>query len=352
MSSHRFHFDIYRDGARVNSEDEPYVITAPSIDEATVKAAQLPQAQNGVVVVLPSSPGLAPPLSGRSAKDWDVIYDYLRAHDFDSEADYLKRSVETAVHYQQRSEDQSNRLHTMEGRLRELLEFLREVFGRDSEYDDDGALSGDLIETSRHFSMLMDALRDEARAGACWNSVWMTHLSSHVRGVTRFLSRLSCTQSYAGERPGELYEAIRRLNYAMTIQNAKPIQMRVDDWVRDCFGHDVAEHRGERVSRFMEEALELAQASGEFTAAHAHQMVDYVFSRPKGEVPQEIAGVAITLMALANAWRQDVGQVSQAELIRCEAYTKDIRDKQFTKPAIGLTPRRYQEYRKPWGDKP
>lgn len=76
------------------------------------------------------------------------------------------------------------------------------------------------------------------------------------------------------------------------------MQQRVADWV---------ESRGlrlndphERAMRFMEEALELAQACG-LEAREVSRLVDYVFAKDPGEVHQEIGGVMTTLFALGHA---------------------------------------------------
>ena len=74
-------------------------------------------------------------------------------------------------------------------------------------------------------------------------------------------------------------------------------QYRVKPWMDKCFGSTISKDRIERNHRFLEEALELVQAC-ECTAEEAHQLVDYVFSRPIGDKPQEVGGVMVTLAAL------------------------------------------------------
>lgn len=77
-------------------------------------------------------------------------------------------------------------------------------------------------------------------------------------------------------------------------------QQRVEPWLLACFGEQIAADTIERNHRFLEESLELVQACG-CTQSEAHQLVDYVFGRPVGEVQQEAGGVMVTLAALCRA---------------------------------------------------
>lgn len=117
----------------------------------------------------------------------------------------------------------------------------------------------------------------------------------------------------------------------------KTFQGRVGAWLRQCFSAAIAEDRTERNHRFLEESLELAQASG-CTASEAHQLVDYVFGRPVGEVAQEIGGVSVCLAALCNAWDIDMVQAADTELKRCWANMDKIRAKHAAKPKYSPLP--------------
>lgn len=75
-------------------------------------------------------------------------------------------------------------------------------------------------------------------------------------------------------------------------------QSRVQPWMMACFGAEISADGAERNHRFLEESLELVQASG-CTASEAHQLVDYVYGRPVGERAQEVGGVMVTL---ARIW--------------------------------------------------
>lgn len=76
-------------------------------------------------------------------------------------------------------------------------------------------------------------------------------------------------------------------------------QTTVLDWTRRAFGHNVANDPIERARRFIEEAVELAQACG-LSKTEARAIVDHVFGKPAGEIGQEVGGVGVTLLALCE----------------------------------------------------
>lgn len=108
-------------------------------------------------------------------------------------------------------------------------------------------------------------------------------------------------------------------------------QQEVDEWLIACFGETIARDKTERNHRFLEEALELVQAGG-CTVSEAHQLVDYVFNRPIGDLPQEIGGVMNTLAALCLAYEQDMMECGDIEIARCWTKKDAIRAKQAAKP--------------------
>ncbi|WP_263418702.1 hypothetical protein [Terriglobus albidus] len=77
-------------------------------------------------------------------------------------------------------------------------------------------------------------------------------------------------------------------------------QVLVSQWCRNAFGVEAATHLPQRGIRLLEESCEAAQAAG-VDIFMAHRLVDYVWSRPVGELSQELGGVGVTLLAIAAA---------------------------------------------------
>ena len=115
------------------------------------------------------------------------------------------------------------------------------------------------------------------------------------------------------------------------------MQIDVNEWMLDCFGEKTTKNTQERSHRFLEEALELVQAL-DCTKEYAHDLVEYVFGRPKGEIPQEIGGVSITFLALCNAVNENLFDCLTAELERCWENKEKIRAKQRLKPKNSALP--------------
>lgn len=108
-------------------------------------------------------------------------------------------------------------------------------------------------------------------------------------------------------------------------------QDRVQPWMLECFGAEIAADKEERNHRFLEEALELVQSCGA-TRSEAHQLVDYTFDRPVGAAQQEVGGVMVTLAALCLAQGFDMHACGEAELTRIWGKVETIRAKQAAKP--------------------
>jgi len=108
-------------------------------------------------------------------------------------------------------------------------------------------------------------------------------------------------------------------------------QRRVEQWLEACFSPSVRADRSERIHRFLEEALELAQASG-CSRDHAIALVDYVFGRLAGEADQEVGGVMVTLASLCSAVGINMEEASNRELDRNWDRIDVIRAKQQSKP--------------------
>lgn len=89
-------------------------------------------------------------------------------------------------------------------------------------------------------------------------------------------------------------------------------QRRVKQFVDEAFGPDSVE---QRALRFLEEAIEAFQAASG-NQEQGLRLFDYVFNRPVGELSQELGGVGITLLALAETAGLDADAEEQRELRR------------------------------------
>ena len=108
-------------------------------------------------------------------------------------------------------------------------------------------------------------------------------------------------------------------------------------WATACFGEVATLDQAERRHRFLEEALELFQAAGGTTSELA-ELGNYVFSRPPGDIVQELGGTSLTLALLAQAHGFDSEETAWLELVRCRVNINRIRAKQAAKPALGPLP--------------
>ena len=108
-------------------------------------------------------------------------------------------------------------------------------------------------------------------------------------------------------------------------------QRRVEQWLDACFPPAVRSNRAERTHRFLEEALELAQANG-CSRDDALALVEYVFGRPVGRPDEEVGGVMVTLAGLCSASGINMDDAGHRELERNWDRIETIRAKQQAKP--------------------
>jgi len=114
-------------------------------------------------------------------------------------------------------------------------------------------------------------------------------------------------------------------------------QKGVNRWILHCFGMAPSMNKTDRTHRFMEEAVELAQAC-DCSKEEVLLLVDYVYGRPAGEIHQEIGGVMNTLAALSTAHGIDMLDAGEAEIDRCWLNTEKIRAKNAAKPDFSPLP--------------
>jgi len=174
------------------------------------------------------------------------------------------------------------------------------------------------------------------------------HVKSHghisfqedVNGYNLYLSL--CGRQSDETMPRESLVALRDAINAELGENS--FQAEVGDWLLRCFGKKIAFDGQERNHRFLEEALELVQATG-CTKQEASNLVDYVFGRDVGEVSQEVGGTMVTLAALCYAIDVDLQAAMMTELARInlpEVLVR-IREKQKLKPSMSALPGVYPD---------
>lgn len=109
------------------------------------------------------------------------------------------------------------------------------------------------------------------------------------------------------------------------------LQHRVYDWTLLAFGQEITLSRREAALRNLEESLELAQALG-LTPADVSAMTTYVFSRPVGDIRQEIGGAFTTLCRVATTESVDLQEAGEQIFAVMEEKRIVIRRKWEGKP--------------------
>lgn len=106
-------------------------------------------------------------------------------------------------------------------------------------------------------------------------------------------------------------------------------------WAEETFG-SIALDRHERLLRFIEEAIELSHAVGippETIAA----IVERVYSRPVGDMRQEVGQVQATFECLTRVLGVDADAEATAELVRVKSIPKsEWAIRHAAKVAIGI----------------
>lgn len=117
----------------------------------------------------------------------------------------------------------------------------------------------------------------------------------------------------------------------------KNFQLSLRAWAETLFGVETSSSRRTRALRFYEEALELVQTTG-LTDADLAPVRQMVWSRPVGEMNQEIGGTMVTLLLLAELHGLDVETELKREVLRI--HTPEVMEKcrrrQIEKKTMGL----------------
>lgn len=107
-------------------------------------------------------------------------------------------------------------------------------------------------------------------------------------------------------------------------------------WACNTFTPAVALNLKERSSRFIEEAIELAQAAGLGKAA-VLAIVDRVYTRKPGGVHREVGQAVMTLEALAELFSIDADVEADKELKRVQSIPlQEWHRRQAAKAALGI----------------
>lgn len=117
-------------------------------------------------------------------------------------------------------------------------------------------------------------------------------------------------------------------------------QREVYRWVKECMGRTTAMDKWERSARFLEEALELVQASG-MAKEDVLRLVDYTYGREPGEVKEEVGQVIVTLAALCTAHSVNLDNSAESEINRVWMRIHKIREKHRGKPRNSPLPGDY-----------
>ena len=111
----------------------------------------------------------------------------------------------------------------------------------------------------------------------------------------------------------------------------RQLQTETAEWMTRALGPGIRDDKRERVLRFLEEALELCQVC-ELPIEAIHNMIDYTYNRPVGEIKDEVGGVLICLAALCNANDVDMQTAVSVRMRLCYQNMEAIRLKHMAKP--------------------
>lgn len=107
---------------------------------------------------------------------------------------------------------------------------------------------------------------------------------------------------------------------------ANPRDVRQADihaWCVAAFGDHDARSIAQRGLRLAEEAIETAQACG-CDPAMLHRLIDHVYAKPVGAIGQELGGLSVTMLALAEAAGLSADDEECREIARVQAKPLDF----------------------------
>jgi NTP pyrophosphatase (non-canonical NTP hydrolase) len=113
-------------------------------------------------------------------------------------------------------------------------------------------------------------------------------------------------------------------------------QEQILTWARTTFGKATADNTGERIRRFAEEAVELAQAVGLEKQALL-DIMEHVYAKTSGDVDQEIGQVGVSLLCLGQHLNIDADGEERKEFDRIKSLPADHwQARQNAKAAKGI----------------
>jgi hypothetical protein len=114
-------------------------------------------------------------------------------------------------------------------------------------------------------------------------------------------------------------------------------QQQAGDRVREVWGAACLASPHERVMRLQEEVLKLAQAMN-VPFHDLFKLFEVVSHRPSGEIEQELGGVCVTLLSLAQSLGFSLEEIERIELDRfLAADIEKMRRKGAEKNALGVS---------------
>lgn len=106
-------------------------------------------------------------------------------------------------------------------------------------------------------------------------------------------------------------------------------------WATDIFG-PIALDRQERLARFVEEAIELAQAEN-MDRALLGKIIDRVYSREAGWTPKEIGQAQACLECFAESIKESADKLASLEFDRVRCIPREEWTRRYeAKKAIGI----------------
>ncbi|WNV05823.1 ATP-binding protein [Candidatus Methylospira mobilis] len=127
-----------------------------------------------------------------------------------------------------------------------------------------------------------------------------------------------------------------RLPMPQVVKSRYQRQCEIFDWACSTFGKEIATAPGERIRRFVEEALELAQAAG-LCENDIVKLSDFVFSRPVGDIKQEVGQVGVTLLCYAQHIGINADEEENAEFNRLLSMDQlHFQARQNAKASLGI----------------